>query len=142
MYRSRSALLLICFLALALGACASTHYSSNEFIADPLEYLVGEWEGTASIPGAQIPLVDRILIIYPQPKGQTLKARYGIPGTSYQGPTTVEVMQSNGIVSIAFRTGSASRVSLWLQRSGNTLILNGTINTQSGLPSPMILRKK
>ncbi len=143
MNRFRPVFLIGCFAALAIvvSACASATYTNNKFNEDPLVYLIGEWEGTVNIPGSPIPEWERILIISYQASSPVLEARYGIPGTRYQGRATVYVEQLNGSISITFRTGSGSTATLWLQRMGDEYVLNGTLKTPN-LSNSMILRKK
>lgn len=127
-------------LLLLISACASIQHSER-FDEHPMRYLIGEWEGTVNVPGDKLLSPDRILVIYYQPESQFLKAHYGIPGTRYQGPTSVKVIQFNGNIGISFTTGSQSRATLWLKRLGDDLVLIGELKT-TNLPNQMILRKK
>ncbi|MBI2635304.1 MAG: hypothetical protein HYW79_02050 [Parcubacteria group bacterium] len=129
-------------LAVTIGACASAGYYKNDrFDNDPISYLVGEWEGTINAGESSLSTF-RKLTIYPQSANSTLSAHYGIPGTRWQGPAQVYVETFDGKIGIRFRTGSGSRIDLWLARIGNDLILDGTFNTPSGVPYQFMLTKK
>ena len=140
----RFVLVLACFTAImaVISACGSIqHYYVDKFEGDPLTYLVGEWEGTVNIPGSTHPEAERMLIIPPQRTSSILTAYYGIPGTRFQGRTTVYVGHSEGRISVNFKTGSGSRATLWLMRMNGEYVLNGELRT-TNLPNQMILRKK
>lgn len=134
----------LAMLAVAVSACVSASgsasYYEDRFSGDPLTYLVGKWEGTVQVAGDQLPPA-RMLIVYPGQTGSTIWAQYGIPETRHQGPTSILIEGYDGKVSVNFRTGSNSKVNLWLQRMGNDLVLNGTLKSQNGIPWQIILKK-
>jgi hypothetical protein len=130
MHKFRTVVLLICLVTLAVlaSACASAQYSKNEFPGDPLQYLVGEWGGTLDNEW-DLQRPDRSLIIYRQTSSPTLRGGYGVPARLSQ--VTIQVERYGGDVSIRFRSGAGSDVHLWLMRSGDSLILKGTLRTPS-----------
>ncbi len=132
-------LILICMATLfAVSACASAQYYNNEFQGDPLQYLVGEWEGMVDIPGPVQPN-ERVLVIPSQPSGSMLYGYYGVE-TTRLSKKSISVEQINGTITIRLFTGLAT-ASLQLNRMGNVLILRGLLKS-ANLPNQMLLTKK
>lgn len=110
---------------LGISGCASIN--AIRIDGDPMKYLVGTWSGFINSPGDKLP-EGRFLTIYGKAPNSMLYARYGIPGTTYQGDTMVKLILHDGTVNLNFRTGSGSTIDLQLMNFGDgKLVLMGTM---------------